>query len=493
MVKRNLFSSEKGYTLAFALGVILILMILGAMFTTVIYNEMLQFSRHKEVTQAYYLAEAGVNHALWNLNNSFSGTVGSESVPVSLGDGSYYTHYDTNSQTLTSAGTVNGVTKKIITHLKVTVVPSSFDRAVTGGRHFNSVPGGALATPDNPWNPAYSGVFIHNATTDFAKVLVVNCGSNVLNIHGYVVNDEKESNPYDPEYLGYVWDEDGVEPSGNIYSPTNLYPDAHFKVSSEPEDVGLPAFNTSYYESEIVQADAGGDLGPVTWNSYTEFTAGTTKRIKGDLTITGCTVASSDPNGSPVTIVASGKVTIENATIGGNIHIIAGNIGVSPSESAFEINGTYGTPIQWTTLGDETQLYSHGDTEVNDYVRTTGKDTPGTTDDDGETIIFSREETTICSDDGNDEYTYHINIDGIIFAKEKITLSNKSSSQAGNIYIGGCVVAGDAGSDDGRIEFPNVTHRIDVVFSRGAVPSGFPQAFQIIDGVVVDYPTWREK
>jgi len=477
MVKKNLFSSEKGYTLAFALGVILILMILGAMFTTVIYNETLQFARHKEVTQAYYLAEAGVNHALWNLNNNFSGTVGSESVPVSLGDGSYYTSYDTNSQTLTSAGTANGVTKKIITHLKVTVVPSSFDRAVTGGGKFNEVPG---------------GVFIHNATTDLSKVLVVNYGSNVLNIGGYIINDEKTSD--DPDYLGYVWDEDGVLPASNRYTPpTIVYPDAHFKVSAEPEDAGLPAFNTSYYESEIAQADAGGDLGPVTWNSYTEFTAGTTKRIKGDLTITGCTVASSDSNGSPVTIVASGKVTIENATIGDNIHIIAGNIGVSPSVSALEIKGTYGTPIQWTTLGDETQLYSHGDTEVNDYVRTTGKDTPGITDDDGETIIFSNEETIICSDDGNDEYTYHINIDGIIFAKEKITLSNFSASQSGNIYIGGCVVAGDAGSDDGQIQFPNVTHRIDVVFSKGAVPNGFPQAFEIIDGVVIDYPTWREK
>jgi len=484
MVKRNLFSSEKGYTLAFALGVILILMILGAMFTTVIYNEMLQFSRHKEVTQAYYLAEAGVNHALWNLNNNFSGTVGSESVPVSLGDGFYYTYYDTNSQTLTSAGTVNGVTKKIITHLKVTVVPSSFDRAVTGG-HFVEIPGETLATSDDPWNPDYKGVFIHNATTDLAKVLVVNYGSDALTIHGYVVNDEN-----DPDYLGYAWGENGV--SGDAYSPTNPYPNAHFKISAEPEETGLPTFNTSYYESEIAQAVASGDLGPITWSSDRIFTAGTTKRIKGNLTISGCSVMSTDSNGSPVTIVASGKVAITNATIGDNIHIIAGNVGVSPSDVALEIDGIYGTPIKWTTLGDETQLYSHGNAKVNDYVRTKGKDTL-TTDDDDETIIFVKKELTICSDDGNNPLSYHINIDGIFFAKENIILSNFSASKAGNIYIGGCVVAGDAGSNEGGIRFPNVSYRIDVVFSRGAVPSGFPQAFQIIDGVVVDYPTWREE
>jgi|GEM_PF-4465863 len=496
-MKNCLFSSEKGYTLAFALGVILVLMILGAMFTTVIQNEMLQFTKHKEITQAYYLAEAGINHALWNLNNSFSGTVGSEASPVSLGAGSYYTVFDSSSKLLTSIGKVAGVTKKITVHVKLQVLPASFERAVSGVRFnsiygeesFNSIYGEEISTPDDPWNPNYKGVFIHNASTDsdtFDDVMVMNDGSNTLNIDGYVVNDEAFGTE---NYLSYAYSSSsgGVTPSSKRYNfPSNVYPNAHWK-DGIVADVELPEFDTSSYETKIALAkDAG--TGDVTWSSVTKtYDPGTQVLISGDLTITGSTVQNSNPDEGAVEIVVFEKVTINTSTIGPKVHIIAGGGYVNDenklqSELALEMTGGQNKNSR-TWLGDETQFYSNGKTLIHDYVCMSA---------DSQTTIISRFRFDIQSAEP-DPTGYHINLEGIFFSKRKIDFTLEPDG--GNVRVNGCVVAGNSGatSPDGQINFGGINHRLDLVFSKSFISGEVGAAFNIVNGAVLDYSTWREE
>ncbi|MDO8886435.1 hypothetical protein [Candidatus Oleimmundimicrobium sp.] len=496
MFKNRLLSSEKGYALAFALGIMVIMMLVGTMFTVLIYNEMLSFSRHKEIAQAYYLTEAGVNHALWNLNNGVSGSVASEASPISLGNGSYYTVFDSNSKLLTSIGKVAGVTKKITVHVTLGVTPGSFDRALSGAK-FTAIHGDEISDPNDPWDMNYKGVFIHNATTDLNKVVVMSDGQ--LIIHGYVVNDEKELNnpPYDPEYLGYAYSNAGVGPDSKRYvEGSKVYPQAHWKDDIVGQ-VELPEFDTSSYEKKIASAKKE-ETGDVIWNNITKtYDPGTQVLISGDLTITGSTVQNSNPSGSAVEIVVFENVVIDHSTIGSNVTIIAGGGSVNDknklkNELALEIKGQ--NKNVWTTLGDECQFYSNGMTKIADYVRTEGKDTPDTSDD-GEITIISKYGVNVLTEHDSSDTDYHINYEGIIFSKQKVDFDLKTNG--GDVRIAGCVVAGSAGavSPDGYINFGSTTqHRLDIIFFRGAVPKlDELAAFKVVTGAVLDYSTWRER
>src|SRR3990170_2156361 len=96
MTKRKrkwLHRSEKGYALPFALGVVIIFLIAGGALITFEANELNMLVHHYDSMRAYYLAEAGINHALWELNNNGDGNT-SGTITVGSGNGSYSTTYN---------------------------------------------------------------------------------------------------------------------------------------------------------------------------------------------------------------------------------------------------------------------------------------------------------------------------------------------------------------------------------------------------------------
>lgn len=117
---------QTGSTLATAAAIIAILAILAASMSVLIVNEMVQIIQYQNSTRAYYVAESGINNALWELNNwdagANDGIVGLAANPISMRvgsqTGSYYTLFDRDAEVLRAYGTVGGVTRRISVKIK---------------------------------------------------------------------------------------------------------------------------------------------------------------------------------------------------------------------------------------------------------------------------------------------------------------------------------------------------------------------------------------
>ncbi len=470
-LRLKILIKEEGYTLAFALSAALILILVGAALISLTINEAYMVIQHANSTKAYYLAEAGINHALWSLNSNMSGTIGSETTPVALGSGSYYTIYDSNTGLLISVGKVTGVTRRIGVQTVVNTVPASFQRALTAAKS-NAIPG----NDDDP--SAEDNVFIYNDTTETTRIMIYGTGSDVLNIHGWVINIREPSTSSD--YLGYAYDEDGVRPVDNKYvDGVREFPDAHWKEATSANPSGLPTFRTALYEQEIRTASTY-PAGNQTWTGTVTLTGGSKTYINGNLTIDGATVTSTDTS-TVTTIVAYGNVTINSSTIGEKIQIIAGGWDDDDPDTNKDALVIQGTKLKPTQMGANTELYSNAQTRVYDYVYSTQSSLLS------RYVIFLASNTNAGSTDtGN-----HIELEGVVFSRKGIRFRTESSGR--EIAIIGSIIAGDVDNDDGRLWFDNIKRRVKLTFRGSAMPSEYPSTFGIIQGVTLDYRTWREQ
>ncbi|HAW60112.1 MAG TPA: hypothetical protein DCW86_01410 [Actinobacteria bacterium] len=475
---RRRIVEEKGYTMGFALGVALILTILGAALLEMVSHEMTMIRKHAEFTRAYYLAEAGINHALWNLNNNRSGAVGSETTQTVLGAGSYYTTYDSNTSLLTSLGTAGSVTRRIRVRTKQEELPLSLQRAVTAARS-NEIPG----TDNNP--DAEVNVFMCNDTTETTMVVVcTNQGS--LTIHGWVLNIRETTTS--SNYLGYAYAPNGVRPTSNKYvAGVREYPIAQWKEKETYTPLGLPSFRTTSYEAEIRMASTIGTAGNTTWTGTYNLTGGEKRYFKGNLTINNATVTC-DSTTTAATIVAYGNITIQDSTIGdaagGKIKIIAGggdDDRPSRSVDALIIEGNNNS--RYTYLGKNIELYSNAQTKVNDHVFRLGEGLSS--------ILLSRYELEIESDYGSGPSNYNIDLEGVVFSRERIRFQTEGGGR--RIRIRGSIIAGDLQNPDGQLLFSNIKKQLWLIYDRGAIPKeGVESVFDAISGVTLDYTTWRE-
>lgn len=499
---RRKLESEKGYTLAFTLGVVLVLVIVGAALLALVQNEALRLIQYRDSQEAYFLAEAGINRALWNidLGRRTDATVGSEASPVSLGRGGYWTTYDTAAKILTSTGKVSGVTRAIIVRVNDEVVPSAFDTAVFSAQ-FNAIPDNVTI-----WNDC--DVSEPNPN----KVVVVNYGTSALTIQGWVKNK-----PYATYGLGYAYCAKGITPTSKK--------DVQWKEATEDPGYEWVVFNRSDYQSAIIAADKDGDEdteGNYVWESDYNLTPSSSYPgaswdaanhrwlVDGNLTIRNCTITSTSATlSSPAQVVVYGTLTIQDATIGASdadnyIHITAGGR-EDYKPTLYNANDySSGKPKLWSSapimtirgtdpdynkrvyIYKEVQLYSNGQTEIYNAVNMS------------QASIYSLGEISVTSDQPG----VKLNLKGDVFSKEKVSFTTTGSG-VGIEIEGSCIAGckcpnptspGDLITYTGQIHFGEVSKPIDLIFNRGAkAESGPGGAFQVSAGATLDYSTWREK
>lgn len=481
-LKRRIIE-EGGYTLGFTLGVVSILTILGAGLLLMVGHEMTMIAKHADSTRAYYLAESGINHALWNLDKGLSGAVGSETTQTALGAGSYYTTYESNTRLLTSVGTVGSVSRRIRVRTKQEELPLSLQRAVTAAKS-NDIPGNK--DPD-----AEDNVFICNDTTDTERVLI--CGSKgTWTIHGWLFNLQETTSS--SNYLGWAYNVKGVEPTKYRYvAGSNEYPEAHWKdwEKDKGTDIApeLPNFRTAPYEEEIRTAKTTGTAGDTTWTGIKTLQGGEKYYFKSNLTIDGATITC-DSTETAAVIVAYGNITIRDSTIGdaagGKIKIIAGgwdDDDPGTNVDALTIEGNNNS--KYTYLGKDIELYSNAQTRVNDHVYRLAEGCSS--------MLLSRYTLYIESSysSGPAGTGYNIDLEGVVFSREGIRFRTEGGGR--RVRIRGSIIAGDLQNPDGRLHFGNIKKQLWLVYDRGAIPeAGVKSAFGAISGVTLDYTTWRE-
>ena len=114
------FKNEKGMMLIWFYLLITILIITGGSLYAMAFQESRLIAIDQARDKAFYLAEAGLDRKLAELRagnqNTFYG---------SLGEGSYTAAYDSSTKRITAVGTVNGVTKTIISVVSKTIPPGA--------------------------------------------------------------------------------------------------------------------------------------------------------------------------------------------------------------------------------------------------------------------------------------------------------------------------------------------------------------------------------
>ena len=296
MTKRKrkwLHRSEKGYALPFALGVVIIFIIAGGALITFEVNELNMLVHHYDSRRAYYLAEAGINHALWELNKSPAGDgITSGTLQVGGGNGSYTTTYSQN--VLTSVGTYSGANKTITVKVEESTAGGGFGET------------GALFAGNIDTVPAKLTVWNGLGDINPDRVVITNTQSKILTIDGYVLNYNQ---PFaGSNYLGWVYGTGDVGPAENVGT--------HFRSATNDPAYPFPIFDSTDYDNKIANA---GSVGTALNNPLTgsqNLSPGTYYRL-GDLTISNATIQSSTATrANPVYIVVAGDLTITSSTIG---------------------------------------------------------------------------------------------------------------------------------------------------------------------------------
>lgn len=233
--------------------------------------------RIKSSMQAYFLAEAGVEEALEALHGNFNFTP--TGYPKSLGEGTYdvtMTTHATNTdlKIITATGTVNNVSRTIITQVRFVGV-TAFDYPVLGGGGKMRIEGGSVIqnVPGNP-NP----IRIHSNCNAMAPAT-----SPALLIGG-------------PNGAGTVVGH--ASACGLIY----VDPVVGSAISTEPlaAYVPLPPFDAEFFQYYYDKAAEDGNVLIGQQNFISDPCAGTTNgicyvvgpvRLEGTWTMTGCIVA----------------------------------------------------------------------------------------------------------------------------------------------------------------------------------------------------------
>ncbi|MBI4743623.1 MAG: hypothetical protein HY776_02180 [Actinobacteria bacterium] len=484
MLSLKFLKDEKGFATYIAIGIIFVLMALSIGISAIVSNEVTLVGHGSSRAKAYYLAEAGINHAIWKLNQ----TTPSGEVSGDFGDeGTYSTTY--SGQVLTSTGTFNGVTRKIIVNTIETTAPSAFDVGVFFGSvtsSYNNVP-----------TSRYSNVVIWNglASTDQNKVVLENyynvgATKGWLNIYGYVLNKPEvliPPNPSDPRPHTTLRDPErhAVAYARRVLNPVNyLGSFSEGRRGSTPSGYSPPYFNTTSYDSKIASVPSGVSQ---IWSTNVILSPGQ-RYVRGNLTINNGARITTNPSvtkTNPAEVVVRGNVyidgriangiTIGNASGDSYINILArGSIYFNP----------WGTNPYPVYLKKETQYYSQSNIYVYDNTRMEQASIFAR----GSVVVQSRYNLTANPD---------IDLDGILFSGNLIQFVVNASG--GTIEFDGGAVAGyknAVGTIFNRpiiFTTPNRSGRlIQVTASPAAKPSQMPSVFQIPVNVQPDYKTWRE-
>lgn len=463
----KLLRSENGFAVYIALGIISIMMVVGAGLITIADNELSSARHISDRNKAYYMAEAGINHALWELNQE---TAGDGIIPetTDYGEGKYSVTYF--NQVLTSTGIFNGITRKIIVNVIESVSSSAFDVGVFGGQ-FDAIPEGVTI-----WNGL--------GETEPNRVVVENYGNSTLTIKGKVLNKPEVSYTgadgkthlagvacsIGRHAMAYSAGGSGVNYSGTSAEGGRAITSSGFSP---------PSFSSASDDNKIAFADnnpPNPQINP-NWTTPQILAPGQTY-INGNLIINGTNVTTTATQSTnPAELVVAGYVYIDNATIGNAtdpsyIRILAGG-NIEFNHSNWN-NAVY--------LKKETQFYSKSEIIINDNTRMDG--------------------ASILSKDDIEVKTQHssagdpdIDLKGILFSTDKIEF-RANSPDSGTIEFEGGMVAG-SNSDDGKIHLHTnagaADGTIQLTFSQAAKPSVLPSAFSITSGAQLDYTTWREQ
>jgi hypothetical protein len=471
----KLLRSENGFAAYVALGIISIMMVVGAGLITVADNELSSARHNSDRNKAYYLAEAGINNALWELNQTPTAGDGRISPPVNFADGTYETTY--SEQVLTSTGTFNNVTRKIIVNVTESISSSAFDVGVFGGQ-FDAIPEGVII-----WNGL--------GETEPNRIVVENYGNSTLTIKGKVLNKPEVSYTVADGKTHLAGVACGIGRhamaysaggSGVNYSGTS----AEGGRSTTSSGFSPPSFNSTPDDNKIAFADNNPPNPPSNpnWTTDQILAPGQTY-INGNLIINGgatngVNITTIATQSNPAELVVSGYVYIDNATIGNAgeaedpsyIRILAGG----------KIEFNHSSWTKSVNLKKETQFYSKSEIIINDNTR--------------------MYKASILSKDDIEVKTQHssagdpdIDLKGILFSTDKIEFK-ANSPDSGTIEFEGGMVAG-SNSDDGKIHLYTNDHApdgtIQLTFSQSAKPSALPSAFSILSGAQLDYTTWREQ
>jgi Tfp pilus assembly protein PilX len=475
MLSLKFLRNEKGFATYIALGVILVLTALGTGISVIVNNELTISERGSDRNSAYYLAEAGINNALWELNQT---TPGDGVTSGSLNGGTYSTTY--SGQVLTSTGTYNSVNRKIIVNTTETTAPSAFDVGVFAGSTTSiNVPATANRNNVVIWNGL--------ASTDQNKVVLENyANGGWLNVYGYILNKPEvliPPNPSDPRPHTTLRDPErhAVAYAKRPANPVNyLGSFSEGRRGTSPSGFSPPRFYFTPDDNKIALANTFPVISRNWGTSPPPPLSGGPTYITGNLTITNnrlITTNASATASNPAEVIVWGSVTINSGTIGnatGNsyIRILAnGNI---------TFNGTNG-PIY---LKKETQFYSKSIIYVYNNI---------TMD---RASIFAKG-TLQVNTTSNLARDPDIDLDGILFSGNLVQFVVGASG--GTIQFDGGVVSGytnDVGTVVNRsITFttPSRSGRlIQVTASQTAKPSKLPSAFLILNETRLDYTAWRE-
>ena len=112
MIQINtLLKNEKGMMLIWFYLLIAVLVIMGGSLYALSFQESQLISIDQSRDKAFYLAEAGLDRKLQELRSANTNNISS----TSLGDGVYSVTYDNTTKQIRSIGTVNGLSKTVIT------------------------------------------------------------------------------------------------------------------------------------------------------------------------------------------------------------------------------------------------------------------------------------------------------------------------------------------------------------------------------------------
>lgn len=215
----KMLNNEKGFALIWMSVVALMLLALMGSFCGIHAGELKQATTQISQVQAFYLAESGIDHMLYKLNDGDTSGI----AQTSFGNGTYQVLYNAGTKTITSTGIYGGVTRTVTT-------------VVQGNP--NSGPPGVKASVTAPSRAfVILGIIMDGREHDSSGNLTGAPGT-----YGLAFGD-------DPTFDGWVMPKIG----GNGYAPAQPVPDAaklHLNDSqvadaASPETVlGLPPSST---------------------------------------------------------------------------------------------------------------------------------------------------------------------------------------------------------------------------------------------------------
>ena len=359
---KKMCNDQSGMALVFSIMVLVLISIWGAATLNLSTNEYIINNNSKKAIQAYYLAEAGLEEAIANLQIDPENFVGFSG---NLETGSYSVSKNgtvPGNVTLSSVGTVDGSFKKTLTaQLAITALYSGGSQSPTitlfgdngNGQIKNCtfvVNGDVLLNDD---------ISIHGTTTTISNNLLYNGELGIGNNNTIVIGGEEITNFPPPEYPeNYL---DNISPpsgepyligSKDIYSLPNLNGKAYYQLTKNNANLynisnDNPDIFVIYSDNTI---DINGNLENViivadNINIHTSVTL-TNVILYGqtDIDIDGAAVSI---NGG---IITDGQLKIKNCTLTHYGSVFANNIFINQAAVTLTYDEEILKDISWPLL-----------------------------------------------------------------------------------------------------------------------------------------------